>query len=109
MEYYAFVQDEIVTKVIVADSSFFVNKVETEPGEWVQTYKDGTRKHFAGRGSVYNKVQDAFYAVQPYPSWTLNETTYIWEPPVSYPVITEGETTVFGWNEATENWIVLVE
>ncbi len=42
MEYYAFVQDEIVTKVIVADSSFFVNKVETEPGEWVQTYKDGT-------------------------------------------------------------------
>ena len=105
MAYYAFVKEERVTKVIVAEASFFVNRVETEPGEWIQTYTDGTRKHFAGKGSVYDKSKDAFYDPQPYASWTLNATTCIWEPPVACPSVSEGETKVYGWNEATTNWV----
>ena len=30
---------------------------------------------YAGIGYIYDSTRDAFYAPQPYPSWTLNETT----------------------------------
>ena len=33
------------------------------------------RKNHAGRGFTYDEDRDAFIAPQPYPSWTLNETT----------------------------------
>ena len=46
-------------------------------------------------------MNDVFYAPQPYPSWVLNKTTWVWEPPVPYP--TDGK--VYNWDEATKNWV----
>ena len=43
------------------------------------------RKNFAGSHYVYDETRDAFIAPQPYPSWTLNETTCCWDPPVPMP------------------------
>ena len=40
--------------------------------------------------------KDAFYKPQPYASWTLNSTTYYWEPPVTYP--SDGKEYI--WNES---------
>jgi hypothetical protein len=58
------------------------------------------RKNYAGIGYIYDPDRDAFYESQPYPSWTLNEQTCQWEPPVPYP--TDAPAT---WNEGRQSWI----
>lgn len=58
------------------------------------------RKNYAAVGGFYNPDDDAFYCSQPFPSWTLNTTTYLWEPPVAYP--TDGQP--HNWNEQTQTW-----
>jgi hypothetical protein len=63
---------------------------------WKQTSYNGTiRKNFAGIGYKYDQTRDAFIPPKPYASWTLNETTCLWEAPVTYP--TDGNT--YKWNE----------
>jgi len=111
MAHFAKVVDGIVTQVIVAEPEFMENGfVDTSPGEWIQTsyntrsgvhINGGTplRKNFAGKGFIYDKQKDAFYMPSPYPSWTLNETTCQWEPPVAYP-----ESGSYSWNEETQAW-----
>ena len=56
------------------------------------------RKNYAGIGHHYDGV--GFYEPQTYPSWTLNSTTYQWEPPVAYP--TDGK--FYAWNETNKTW-----
>ena len=60
------------------------------------------RKNYAGIGYIYDEDQDAFYHPQPYTSWTLNETTCLWEPPVAYPDADSDE--IYSWNEETTSW-----
>jgi len=66
--------------------------------EWRQTFKDGTRKNYAGPGYTYDEDRDAFIPPQSFPSWVLNEETCGWEAPVEKP---EGK---YKWNEATQSW-----
>ena len=41
---------------------------------------------YAGIGMKYDATNDVFYdPVQPFPSWTLNNTTWLWEAPIAYP------------------------
>ena len=57
---------------------------------WKQTsYNGNIRKNFAGIGYIYDQTRDAFIEPKPYDSWILNETTCIWEAPVTRPEITE--------------------
>ena len=58
------------------------------------------RKNHAGIGYTYDEDKDAFISPQPYPSWTLNETTCHWESPVAYP--DDGKR--YTWNETTKSW-----
>ena len=101
MAHYAKVTSGIVVKVIVAEQDFIDNMVDTSPGAWIETFKDrSVRKNYASVGFTYDKNRDAFYAPQPYPSWTLNEDTCIWECPVAYP----DESRNYKWNEETQTW-----
>jgi len=117
MGHFAKVLDGKVIQVIVAEASFFDTFVDSSPGSWIQTSyntrgnihygPDGEpdggaalRGNYAGMGYTYDHQNDVFYAPQPYPSWVLNQTTWLWEPPVSYP--TDGQQYV--WDEATVNW-----
>ena len=54
----------------------------------------------AGIGFVYDATRDAFYPPQPYPSWTLNEKTCLWEAPVDYP----DDKKFYDWNEEKKSW-----
>ncbi len=112
MAHYAKVSNSLVTQVIVAEPEFFDTFVDSSPGEWIQTSYNtlggihelgGTplRKNFAGIGYTYDSTRDAFYEQQPYPSWTLNETTCQWDAPVTYP----DDGKVYEWNEDTTNWV----
>jgi hypothetical protein len=113
MAHFAKVNNGIVQQVIVAEPEFFDTFVDSSPGKWIETsyntcggvhLNGGTplRKNFAGVGYIYDVIRDAFYAPQPYPSWTLNDDTCLWEPPVAYP--DDDMTNTYNWNEETQTW-----
>lgn len=115
MAHFAKVVNGIVTKVIVAEPEFFDTFVDDSAGRWIQTSYNthggqhtlgGTplRKNFAGVGHTYDKGKDAFIPPQPFASWTLNETTCLWEAPVAYP--DDGKKYI--WNESITNWTEVV-
>ena len=113
MAHWAKCVDGKVVSVIVAEADFFDTFVDSSPGEWVQTsYRTQGNQHpegkplrgnYAGIGYTYDKVNDVFYAPQPYASWTLNQTSWLWEAPVAMP--TDG---AYEWDEATTSWKELV-
>jgi len=108
MSHFAKIKNGFVETVIVAEQGF----IDTQEGTWVQTSYNtyggqhilgGTplRKNYAGIGYTYDSTRDAFYAPQPYPSWTFNETTCLWEPPVARP----DDGKMYEWNEDTTSWV----
>jgi hypothetical protein len=60
------------------------------------------RKNFAGIGYTYDPDRDAFIAPQPYPSWTLNEETCQWNPPIPQPI-----GTPTWWHEDAQQWVAV--
>tara|TARA_R100001509_G_scaffold15852_1_gene8150 strand:- start:5 stop:382 length:378 start_codon:yes stop_codon:yes gene_type:complete len=125
MAHYAKVTDGKVTRVIVAEAEFFKTFVDDSPGDWIQTsyntrggihYQPNSdtpssdqskalRKNYAGIGWTYDSEKDVFYAPQPYASWTLNTTSYLWEAPVAKP--TDGKP--YKWDEASKSWVEITE
>lgn len=120
MGHFAKVNNGIVEQVIVAEPEFFDTFVDSSPGQWIQTsyntrggvhygadgQPDGgtpLRKNYAGIGFSYDAQRDAFIPPKPYPSWTLNEDSCLWDSPVAYP--SDGNT--YAWNEATQSWDVI--
>ena len=113
MSHYAKVNNGLVEQVIVAEADFFDTFVDSSPGQWIQTsYNTHANQHpegrplrgnYAGIGFTYDATNDVFYEPQPYPSWTLSETTWTWEAPVAYP----DDDKIYEWDEATTNWIEL--
>ena len=63
------------------------------------------RKNYAGKGYVFDDGRDAFMIAQPYPSWTLDEDTCYWEPPVPKPLPESGG--YYKWDEPTVNWVFI--
>jgi len=114
MAHYAKVNNGIVEQVIVAEADFFNTFVDTSPGTWIQTsyntygnqHPNGTplRGNYAGIGYTYDATNDVFYAPKPFPSWILNESTWLWEAPVAMP--TDGK---YSWNEELGNWSEVIE
>ncbi|HET8687312.1 MAG TPA: hypothetical protein VFM18_11710 [Methanosarcina sp.] len=120
MSHYVKVRGGKVIEAIVADPTFFNTFKDTSPGTWIQTsyntfgnvhYQPNTRipsglpplrGNYASVGMVYDYDHDVFYAEQPYPSWILNKTTWLWEAPKPYP--TDGNKYI--WNEATLSWVL---
>ncbi len=101
MAHYARIIDWKVTEVIVADADF----IKTLPGLWLQTSyntygnqhtQGGTplRGNYAGVGYTYDAANDVFYAPQPFLSWVLNQSTWLWEAPMPMP--TDGK--VYRWD-----------
>lgn len=71
-------------------------------GIWLQTsFNARIRGKFAGIGYRYDAVRDAFIAPQPYLSWTFNEITLDWDPPVPYPA----DGKAYFWNESIRQWV----
>jgi hypothetical protein len=122
MAHYAFLDlNNIVTEVIVG-------KDEGENGiDWEQHYGEfrgqpckrtsyntaagvhkygGTpyRKNYAGIGFTYDAGRDAFIAPKPYASWSINETSCVWEAPTPYPQ----DDKRYTWDEPTTSWIEIV-
>ena len=121
MSHFAKVNNGKVEQVIVAEADFFNHFVDSSPGQWIQTSyntrggkhygQDGQpnggtalRGNYAGIGYTYDATRDAFIPPQPFPSWTLNENTCLWDAPVPFPI--DGQR--YNWDEATTSWVVNV-
>ena len=66
------------------------------------------RFNYAGIGYYFDSSKGdngAFIAPKPLPSWVLNESTCVWEPPISYPG-SDGDSG-YVWREDLLNWIKL--
>ena len=120
-------ENNIVVRVIVVsdddavDGEVFCNNLLG--GRWEQTsyntrggvhYDPDTnepdsgqplRKNYAGKGDTFDETRDAFISPQPYPSWTLDENTCWWEPPVPRPAADPGG--YYEWDEPTVNWVYI--
>jgi len=124
MAHYAFLdENNIVTQVIVGrDEDEVVNGISdweayygefhgqvckrTSYGTFMGQHRTGGtpyRKNYAGIGMVYDSEKDAFYAPKPFPSWILNEETWIWEAPVDKP--TPDLANLLVWDEETLSWV----
>jgi len=110
MSHFAKVLDGKVVQVIVAEQEFFNTFVDTSAGTWIQTsYNTHGNQHpnntplrgnYAGIGFTYDQANDVFYAPQPYPSWILNQSTWLWGSPTPYPT----DNKKYVWDEPTIAW-----
>ena len=104
-------ENNIVTQVLVVPDAqehrgqdFLANDLGLG-GRWIQTsYNSRIRKNYAGIGMFYDEERDAFIAPQPYPSWSLNEDTCIYEPPTPYP----SDGIMYVWDEDITDWKAVV-
>jgi len=106
MSHFAKINNGIVTEVIVAEQDY----IDSLDGTWLQTsynthgnqHPEGRplRGNYAGIGFTYDATNNVFYGPQPFPSWILNNTTWLWEAPIAMP--TDGKK--YKWNESIINW-----
>ena len=65
------------------------------------------RKNYATIGGKYDQTRDAFIPPKNYNSWTLNETTCLWEAPIPKPELTQeqiDDNNYYRWNEENQSW-----
>ena len=58
------------------------------------------RGNYAGIGYTYDETNDVFIPPKPFDSWVLNESTWLWDSPVTYP----SDGKMYIWNEETTSW-----
>ena len=70
------------------------------------------RKNYATIGGTYDPSRDAFIGIKPFDSWSLNETTCLWDPPVATPnnkkyINSEGVELNYElvWDEDNLRWL----
>ncbi len=117
MSHFAKIEDGLVSQVIVAEKNF----IDTLPADqtWIQTSyntrggkhyhpltgleddKPPLRKNYAAIGMEYDSERDAFYAPQPFASWSLDDDTCQWIPPTPYPF----DGKAYSWNEEGLLWL----
>ena len=112
MAHYAYINSEnVVTNVIVgkdendggADWEAYYGAKRTSYNTLGGVHSNGGipfRKNYAGIGYVYDLTRDAFIPAKPYASWTLNEETCLWNPPIQYP----NDGKLYTWDEETISW-----
>jgi hypothetical protein len=109
--------DGLVDRVVVISNEdlFDENGVEQESlgvaicqriyggGEWAQTSYNGNKNgQFAEPGFIYDRTHHVFRQPNaPFPSWTVSDTTGLWEAPVPKP---DSEFCV-EWDEDQQTWI----
>ena len=105
-------ENNIVTQVIVIEQDVVDTGLFGDPNSWIQTSYNtsggvhllgGTplRKNYAGIGYTYDSTRDAFIPPKPFNSWTLNETSCLWEAPIAMPA----DGKMYRWDEDTTAWV----
>lgn len=126
MAHFAQIDDNnIVQQVLVIDQAEVDTGNWGDPTKWIQTsyntyggiyYTPNTRtpdpdqskafrKNFAAKGYLWlpNGPDGAgFVPPQPYPSWSMNSFSYVWEAPIPMPE--PNSPPFYVWDEETLSW-----
>lgn len=130
MGYFAKVVEKVVDKVIAAEPTFFIPRsqggdgyVDSSPGVWLQVsyntrggvhydpvtglpsadQSKALRGNYPGPGWLHDSEADKFYPPQPFASWTLNRTTWLWDAPSPMPQ----DDKPYRWDEQSVSWVEL--
>jgi len=118
MAHFAKIENGVVVQVVVAEEDFIATGALGDPANWKQTSyntrggihygQDGQpsgreplHKNYAGIGYTFDGT--GFAPPQPFPSWNMNSTTYLWEAPIAMPT----DDKPYAWNESTLSWDVV--
>ena len=110
MAHWAKVENGIVTQVNVVEDDFLQANPDRYTGTWIKTsYNthgnvhalggEPLHKNYAGIG--YSWDGEGFAPPQPYPSWSLDLFSYLWQAPVAMPE----DGMRYEWGEATTSWV----
>ena len=126
MSHFAQIDDNnVVIQVLVIDQAEIDTGNWGDPSKWIKTsyntrggvyYIPDTntpdpdqskafRKNFAGVGYMWlpnGPSGEGFVPPQPYPSWNMDDFSYLWEAPVPMPV--PNDPPFYVWDEATLSW-----
>lgn len=116
MAHFAKVINGIVTEVNVVDWETLNIEGHPwgDPSLWIQTsYNTHGNQHPEGRplhknyaGIGYTWDGTGFAPPQPFPSWTKNAETYLWDAPTPMPVV---EGKMYRWDEPTLSWVEVTQ
>ena len=101
MSSYAKVNNGLVETVIEADSNFIKTLMGASSETWIET-SDSIMRNYAGIGYSYDATRNAFIPPRIFDSWTLDEGTCQWIPPIPYP----DDGRKYQWDEVTQ-WDVV--
>ena len=93
----------IKTSYNTFEGKHYVPKDHQDWSEESSDQSKALRFRYAGVGMKYDSTNDVFYEQQPFSSWTLNTTTWMWDPPLTTPTLTDEEMTAgkyYEWNES---------
>lgn len=100
-------ENNIVLRVLVVHNSLehkgeeFLSKDLGLGGRWIQTsYNNNIRGRYAGIGFKYDPILAVFIPPCPYPSWSFNSETLLWNAPIPKPT----DDFEYNWNEQTQSW-----
>lgn len=100
MSYFAEIKNNIVQRVIVADSKEWCE--QNLGGNWIETFTDQNDKNYAGIGHTYDIKTDNFISAKPFPSWSL-DIKQKWVAPIAK---TPDDV---GWDEKNQKWLKMAE
>lgn len=106
----------IKTSYNTFEGKHYVPKDHQDWSEESADQSKALRFRYAGIGMKYDSVNNVFYDQQPYASWTLNTTTWMWESPIACPALTQEQIDArnyYTWDEGvyqadnTKGWVLV--
>ena len=112
MSYFAIIQWDDDSKATGIVENYIVSSSEVIAsgnfGTAENIVEDTERK--GSKGAVYRSVENVFHSpAGAYPSWTLNEENWEWEPPVPMPPDGRVGWGHYEWNEEQQRWDEVLE
>jgi hypothetical protein len=122
MNYYAKIENDLVTKIVVAEKDYFEkNYGKRYIGEFVEVFwyvtggvaydvetnkplkdqKNAYIKNFPTIGFTYDRKNKCFYPPREFESWTLDKETGTWKAPKEYP----NDGKFYYWDEKIKDWL----
>ncbi len=89
---------KVDTVIVAADE--FINSLP-DYDLWVASSISDTKK-LADKNDTYDVDNNTFTSTKPYESWTFDNTSWQWQPPIEIPNQINEE--VYQWNEENNNW-----
>tara|TARA_Y100000310_G_C20109049_1_gene546259 strand:+ start:141 stop:491 length:351 start_codon:yes stop_codon:yes gene_type:complete len=98
----------IVTNVIVVSEEDAPDEVagilfceKLLGGRWIETFEDGRRGLYAGKGFAYSQARDRFISSLSRRGYVWDEEAFDWRPPFPPPT---DEVMKWTWNEDSLEW-----